>query len=144
MTAEEKLLRIYQEILEQRKPLKRKLYPREMDRLEEVHGAFLEELALELQGGADEDAWAAALVEWVGTRIQAIPSKRKREVALFDCSLAMVAYFLPLLQEMPGGQGRDLAERICQAWSKAFPGNPVGCATREEIQRGFKRWFFAS
>lgn len=82
---------------------------------------------------------ASIIPDYAKGLVEALPSKRKRELACLDCNMNMVSYFLPLIGEMTSSKTKALTERMVTLWNQKLPGNKIALSTKEQVQGGFKQ-----
>lgn len=78
---------------------------------------------------------AASLKE----ELDAIKSKRKKDLREMNASLTMVTFVLPLLLHYNKPFTDTLTDEIVDAWGETFPKSKIKKATFEEINDGFRR-----
>ena len=71
-----------------------------------------------------------------------IDSKRKREAAVIDHNMAMVAFFVPLMGEIQSTQTKIFTETIVEIWNQKVPGSKIGHSDAASIENGFKKGVF--
>lgn len=117
----------------------RKSYSGRFDDLYEKHVTTLEAIEKCYEGDGEEAFadFAETLATYAYERIMELP-KRKREIAITDYNLAMVTFFLPMV-EMRREHFMSLFSNQCiEQWNKTFPRNKIQGASKGEIEGGFK------
>nr|WP_294494383.1 CFI-box-CTERM domain-containing protein [uncultured Mediterraneibacter sp.] len=85
---------------------------------------------------------AFRIPEYIQGELEKIPKKREREMAALDHRMNMVAYYVPLLGEIPSVRANDLLERTVDIWNEKMPDNKIKYSTYEFNKRGFKKGIF--
>lgn len=87
---------------------------------------------------SDGTAAAEALADNVVARFA---EERKKRVGpeTFDCRFTITALLIPAVLELKSSPAERLAELILQKWNADYPKNPLGKATFEDIQKGFRK-----
>lgn len=81
---------------------------------------------------------ATYIPDYVAGKLEAIPSKRKRDYASLEYNLTMVSYFIPVMGKMPSLKAETLTMAMADAWNKRMPEYKIKAASAETIQNGFK------
>lgn len=81
---------------------------------------------------------AAAFVEKVGSKYDAIEKKSAKEQFVLDHNTAMVVYVLPCILYFKGGSSAPLADAMVAGWNARFSKYHINSGTFEDINGGFK------
>lgn len=117
----------------------KKNYSSDIERLIRSKWELLEQIAKEC--GESEEALseiAGYIPQYVCEQLEAVASKRKREIEALDYKMNMVSYFVPLMGKMPGLCAKDFAAKTVEIWNEKMPENKIGYSTVESIEKGFK------
>ncbi len=118
-------------------------YVKHMDFLRSEYADLLQETA-DVCDRTDDGAErvAACIPEYVSGELEKLCSKRKRDLSVLDHKMNMVAYFVPLMGEIPSLQAKQLTERMVARWNEKMPEYKIGHSTYESIRNGFKKGIF--
>lgn len=65
--------------------------------------------------------------------------KKRRQPDVFDYRFTITALLIPAILELKSPDAERLADRILEKWNAASPGRPLGKATFDTIQKGFRK-----
>lgn len=136
---EEQLIELYKEIRQISDRLNLSTYPKDIARFQKRYANLFESLRVYLETpDAPLDTLSRCVAEYVSGEMEAIHSKRKKEMARVDYNMAMVSYFLPLIRDIKSLRAEELAQAMADAWNETFPGNKISGMTIAEIKGGFR------
>lgn len=84
---------------------------------------------------------AEALSEYAVQKYEGCKKRGEREHLMMDMNLTLAAFVLPMVLEFHGNSSKPLADRIVEAWKKAFPKSSVQACGYEYIEQGFHKKF---
>lgn len=111
-------------------------YPAEYERYSEQFQPALRAFLRSVQndpGAADE--FAERLFRRFRDSLQRAGGKRRDS---FPVRLTITALMIPSLLSLPGGEGERAADCFLAKWNGAFPKEPLGKATYEQVLGGFR------
>ena len=119
-------------------------YESYMDEFQTRCSELLSETARACDRSAEDmERIAACIPEYVSDELHKITSKRKRDLRAMDMKMAMVAFYVPLMGEIPSLQARELSKRTVDIWNEKMPEYKIGYSTYDGIKGGFKKGFFS-
>lgn len=137
----EELITVFEETLNCK--FRKKHYTSDMEAVMKRHKSLLQEIVESCGESRETEEFVISCIpEYALSRLQAIPSKRKRDIAAFDYNLNMVAYFLPLMGETEWEKKEELIARITETWNEMIPDAKIAYTSYENIKSGFGRSVF--
>lgn len=134
------MIALYKETAEMTKKFHKKTYAGDMEKLKADHGRLLDDIKKACEESDESLLRTASYIpEYVMGELDAVASKRKRDLAVIDHNMTMVSYFVPLMGEVPSLLARTFSEKIVEVWNEKMPGNKIGHSTVNEIQGGFRK-----
>lgn len=143
--ADEALKKELQDLYEETKALKfqKKTYESDMEMLMTRHKGLMERIAASIDLGEEQlKDLADVLPAYVEKKLDAQPSRRKRQMESLDHNMNMVSYILPFLGEVRSLFAKDFTKEIVTCWNRRMPQFPIGHSTYEDIRGGFKKGIF--
>lgn len=137
----EELIAVFEETLNCK--FRKKHYTSDMEAVMKRHGSSLQEIVENCEESEEIKEFVIACIpEYALSRLQAISSKRKRDMAAFDYNLNMVAYFLPLMGETESEEKEELMGRMTEMWNEMIPDAKIAYTSYDNIKGGFGRSVF--
>lgn len=134
------MIALYEDSMTVAKHFSKKNYDQDVTYLKEKYKDVLQLIKAECDDSdADLEDLIACVPEKVAKDMEAVTSKRKREMKLLDYNLAMVSFFVPLIGDIRSEQAPELASAIVERWNTTFPETKIGMSTLAAIEGGFKK-----
>lgn len=119
------LIVLYEKTREKVRGFQKKTYQSDMGILKEENQTLLECVKETIEKSEKCMQEVAGYVpEYASDMLSQIDSKRKREAAVIDHNMAMVAFFVPLMGEIQSTQTKIFTETIVEIWNQKFPEVP--------------------
>ena len=137
------LIVLYEKTREKVRGFQKKTYQSDMGILKEENQTLLECVKETIEKSEKCMQEVAGYVpEYASEMLSQIDSKRKREAAVIDHNMAMVAFFVPLMGEIQSTQTKIFTEKIVEIWNQKVPGSKIGHSDAASIENGFKKGVF--
>ena len=137
------LIVLYEKTREKVRGFQKKTYQSDMGILKEENQTLLECVKETIEKSEKCMQEVAGYVpEYASEMLSQIDSKRKREAAVIDHNMAMVAFFVPLMGEIQSTQTKIFTETIVEIWNQKVPGSKIGHSDAASIENGFKKGVF--
>ena len=137
------LIVLYEKTREKVRGFQKKTYQSDMGILKEENQTLLECVKETIEKSEKCMQEVAGYVpEYASEMLSQIDSKRKREAAVIDHNMAMVAFFVPLMGEIQSTQTKIFTEKIVEIWNQKVPGSKIGHSDAASIENGFKKRSF--
>lgn len=134
------MISLFGETADYAKKFHKSTYEADMDTLLNRHGALLGRIREAFEESDESlNKTASYIPEYVEELLNAVPSKRKRDIVCLDHNMNMVSYFVPLMGEITSVKTKEFTDRMITLWNQKMPGNKIGHSSREQIQGGFKK-----
>lgn len=134
------LIALFDETAGYAKKFHKKTYASNMDYILNGHAAMFAKVCKAIEESDEALAKTASIIpDYVAGLLEAVPSKRKRDIVCLDYNMNMVSYFTPLMGEIGSIKTKEFTEKMVELWNQKIPGNKIGLSTRELVQGGFKQ-----
>lgn len=116
--------------------LNAKAYPALFENYRELLRPALEAYLREAESDADGAAEPFSDALFRGFSAQ---QQKRAQPEAFDCRFTITALLIPAVLELKSPHAGRLADLVLQKWNAAYPKHPLGKATFDSIQQGFRK-----
>ena len=136
------LIVLYEKTREKVRGFQKKTYQSDMGILKEENQTLLECVKETIEKSEKCMKEVAGYVpEYASEMLSQIDSKRKREAAVIDHNMAMVAFFVPLMGEIQSTQTKIFTEKIVELWIRSTWQQKSDTRMLQVLRMGLKKEF---